>query len=448
MNFRTHPRFQRRLKQIGVFLVAALLLPLWLIWFPSIGLANETGEPKSITIPAQEVINDDLYLWADNITIDGIVKGDAIVSAKQITINGTVEGDLIAAAQVVTVNGTVNDDIRMAGQILVLGESARIKDDVIAAGYSLENKVGSSVGGNLNYLGGQALLAGTVQQNVKGAMVALQIAGQVKGKMDVAVGNHELSMPPSIPDAPTMPKVAAGLTLTKTAQVGGELRYHSADPAKIEPGAVVSGKVVQEGEGMMSDVAPPVKAGHGILFHIQRFLALLLVGWLLLRFVLTWTQTLAETVQAKPLPALGWGVVSVAAFVATAIALSILTVVLLVISGLLLPSLALPMFGIGWLGLSALFLGFGIVAGFLPPIVLSFLGGRWLLAKFRPEQPSSNLMMLIVGLVGFVLVTAIPVVGDILGAIATFLGLGAFWLWSWQQLKRDRIDHHLPLATA
>jgi cytoskeletal protein CcmA (bactofilin family) len=445
MNFRTHPRFQCRFKQVGLFLVAVLLLPLWLIWFPSIGLANETGGQKNITIPAQEVINDDLYLWANTITIDGIVKGDAIVSAKQIIINGTVEGNLIAIAHVVTVNGTVNDDIRMAGQVLVLGESARIKDDVMAAGYSLESKVGSSVGGNLNYFGGQALLAGTVQQNVKGAMAALQIAGQVKGKMDVAVGNHELSIPPFIPNAPVIPKVAAGLTLAKTARVGGELRYHAANPAKIEPGAVISGRVVQE--GIVADAAQPVKTGHGILFHIQRFLALLLVGWLLFRFVPTWAQTLAATVQAKPLPALGWGIVSVAAFITAAIALSILTVLLLVISGLLLPSLALPMFGIGWLVLSALFLGFGIVAGFLPPIMVSFLGGRWLMAKFRTEQSSSNLMMLTVGLVGFVLVTAIPG-GDLLGAIATFLGLGALWLWSWQKLKRDRTDHHLPLATA
>jgi multisubunit Na+/H+ antiporter MnhE subunit len=100
----------------------------------------------------------------------------------------------------------------------------------------------------------------------------------------------------------------------------------------------------------------------------------------------------------------------------------------LIISGLLLPSLALPMFGIGWLVLSALFLSFGIVAGFLPPIIVSFLAGRWLMAEFRPEQPTRILMMLIMGLSGFVLVTAIPGVGDILGAIATFLGLGAFWL--------------------
>jgi cytoskeletal protein CcmA (bactofilin family) len=152
-----------QLKQIGRFLIAGLLLSLLLSLIPTPAWSDEIAGPKSITIGAKEVINDDLYLAADKITIDGIIKGDAVVAASQITLNGTVEGDLIAAGRIITVNGSVNDDVRMAGQVLVLGETARIKDDLIAAGYSLENKKGSTIGGDLSYFGGQSRLAGTVQ---------------------------------------------------------------------------------------------------------------------------------------------------------------------------------------------------------------------------------------------------------------------------------------------
>jgi cytoskeletal protein CcmA (bactofilin family) len=445
MNNQKHSRFQHQLKQIGLFLVAALLLPLLFTLIPTPGWSNEKAEQKSVTIGVQEVINDDLYLVADTIAIDGMIKGDAVVAASQITLNGTVEGDLIAAGRIITVNGTVKDDIRMVGQVLVLGESARISDDVIAAGYSLENKKGSAIAGNLNYFGAQGLFAGTVQQNIRGAAAAMQIASPVKGNVNVTVGTHKLDRPPFIPDAAVIPQIPSGLTITDAAQIGGALTYHSEAEAKIDPGATVAGRVVRE--GIPSSAKEPTSATYGIFFQLQRLVVLGLVGWLLLRLIPGWTQTLSATVQSRPLPSFGWGIVSVAAVLATAIALSILTTLLLVISGVLLPSLALPVLGVGFLAFFALLIGFGIAASFVPPIVLSFLGGKWLMARFRPDRPMEHWMTLCAGLVMFVILTAIPVVGDLLNAIAIVMGLGAIWLW-WRQGDRSRTSSEPSLMSA
>jgi hypothetical protein len=321
----------------------------------------------------------------------------------------------------------------MAGQVLVLGESAWISDDVIAAGYSLENKKGSAIAGNLNYFGGQGLFAGTVQQNIRGAAAAMQIAGTVDGNVSVAVSTHDLPHPPFMPDAPVIPEIPAGLTLTNAAQINGELTYRSAVNANIATGATVAGRVVRQ--AIPTDDLPPTNPAFAILFQLQRLVALSLIGWLLLRFAPGWTQTLVATVKAKPLPSFGWGIVTVAALVAAAIALSMLTVILLVVSGLLLPSLAMPIFGLGFLALFALFVGFGIVASFLPPIVLSLWGGQWLVTRLRPHEAIDNWVDLVVGLAGFVILTAIPVLGGILNAIIAFLGLGTLWLWG---RKSDR----------
>jgi cytoskeletal protein CcmA (bactofilin family) len=448
MNDKKPFRFQRLLKlikfkRIGLFLAAVFLLPFLLIFSPTPSWSGEMAAQKSITIGTKEVINDDLYLAADKITIDGIVKGDAVLAASEITLNGTVEGDLIAAGRVITVNGTVKDDSRIAGAILILGEAARVNDDMMAAGYSLENKSGSTIGGNLLYFGGQGVLAGSVQQNIRGAAAALQIAGTVKGNVNVTVGNHELSRPFFIPEGQTIPNIPAGLTLTETARLGGELAYRSAAEATLAPGATVSGRMTRD--ALPADTLPSSNTANTVLtllFQVQRWISLGLVGWLLLRFAPGWMQALGSTLQARPLPSLGWGIVTEAVVIVAAIALCILTVVLLMISGVILPSLALPIFGIGLLSFFSLLIGFIIFASFVPPIALSFLGGQWLMAKLQPDRPRTNLMALVTGLAVFVILTAIPGVGPVVNAIVILLGLGAIWLW-WKG-DRPRATSSLP----
>src|ERR1044071_8680622 len=102
-----------------------------------------------VVIGAGEVVDDDLYVGAQEFTLDGTVNGDLIVFAQIVTINGKVEGDLMAAAQTVVVNGEVTGSVRMAGSILLVGEKAKIGMDVVSAGYSLEGKQGSTIGQDL-----------------------------------------------------------------------------------------------------------------------------------------------------------------------------------------------------------------------------------------------------------------------------------------------------------
>jgi cytoskeletal protein CcmA (bactofilin family) len=140
---------------LGVVLLAVLLL------VPS-AWAGETLSGEEVVIGADEVIEDDLYVAANEVIVEGTIGGDLVAVGNSVTVNGTVEGDLIAAGQSVEVAGQVDDDVRIAGQALLLSEGAFIEDDLIAAGYSLENEPESSVGGVLWYAGYQALLAGSV----------------------------------------------------------------------------------------------------------------------------------------------------------------------------------------------------------------------------------------------------------------------------------------------
>ena len=270
-------RSQIKIRNLILFFAALVLIPL--LFTVSAAGTSDIRMGEQIIIGVEEVINDDLYLGGkvvaidgavqgnviaagdqitlkgsieddvylagNTITIDGAIKGDAIVAGQVITLNGEVEGDLMAAGQAVVVNGVVSDDIRMAGEALVLENQAQMADDVMAAGFSLESKPESRVGGTLNLDGGQALLAGSIDRNVMGGMGSLALSGSVGGDMNVSVGDRKPWRPPFISKLPVdLPDIPVGLTLMDSAQVGGQLTYQSNVEAKISEGAQVAGDTI------------------------------------------------------------------------------------------------------------------------------------------------------------------------------------------------------------
>lgn len=416
------------LASLVLLVVLFLVSPLW---------AMESQSGDQITIAQNEIIDDDLYVFGTAVMIDGTVRGDVIGAGRQITVNGTVEGDLVAAGQAIVINGTVNDDVRIAGQVLQLGTNARIADDVVAAGASLESKAGSTIAGDLSFAGAQALLGGTVQQDVKGTMAALELGGTVGRNMDVTVGSDRPFVnPPFTPQPPVaIPPVAAGLTVTDSARIGGELNYRSSSEAKIDSAAQIAGGVNREAiksETSRPTVAPalPTVAPAVVLWgNVQRWMTLLLVGAVGFWLVPGWIQQLGTTVQAKPLPSLGWGMVTGLIVGTLAIAIPIVTIILIVILGSFLWNLVPLIMGVGLLTNSILVIGFLLFIGYVPPIVVSFLGGQWFLRSVQRNWLSNRILTLAIGLLIFVFLSAIPLLGGLIYLIVILLGLGALWIW-------------------
>ncbi|MGB3757494.1 MAG: polymer-forming cytoskeletal protein [Rivularia sp. (in: cyanobacteria)] len=231
---RIFPKFTKHFKRSALLIFTLALLALLLIGASPAFSINAVAD-KQITITANQVIDNDLYLSGEILTIDGTVKGDAVLSGKTITVNGTVDGDLIAAGQTITINGTVTDDVRIAGQVLIIDSKAQITDDLIAAGASLENKAGSTIGGDVSFAGAQALLAGTVNQSVFGAMNSLELSGAVGQNMQVvAIADSNPLNLPFIPKPPvTIPEIPEGLTIKDTAKIDGKLTYKSTKDAQV-----------------------------------------------------------------------------------------------------------------------------------------------------------------------------------------------------------------------
>jgi cytoskeletal protein CcmA (bactofilin family) len=222
-----------------------------------------------------------------------------------ITVDGTVEGDLIAAGRSVEIRGMVEDDARIAGQTLLLGEDAEVEDDLIAAGFSLQNVPDSAVGGTLLYAGYQALLQGTVDEDVSVAANGLELGGEVGANVDAEVDGEDGGPPPFLfAQQAAAPAVDSGLTLTDSAVVGGDLTYESSTEARIDPQAQIEGEMIGE-ERPAEEVEDTYTFADAVFDHLRSFVALLLVGLTLIWIVPNWVRRRHGSGPAPGEPRLG-----------------------------------------------------------------------------------------------------------------------------------------------
>lgn len=403
------------------------------------------GHKGNVTISTSEVVNDDLYVTAETVVIDGTVKGDVVAFAKTITINGIVEGDLIAAGQDIIINGTVKDDIRMAGAALLIGEKASIGSDVIAAGASLETRAGSTIGQDVVFAGAQGLLAGDIARNLKSATGSLELRGKIGGDASIDVGTEETDI--DIPNSSvSVPKLKAGLTFGPSAKIEGKLDYTSSKQMSIPEGAV-GGKVThsepkpdEHDDDVVTPKTPAEFLLNSALEVVRTIASLILVGLLLVWLFPAFLKTATERVKAAPLPSLGWGIVYIAAFFFAMLIVTIATIIGAIGFGVLtLDGLGSAFVFTGLVLIATLIVGFCLTIGFVAQVIVSILGGQLILGRINPELAEHKYWPLLVGVVIYAIFAAIPILGSLVWWLVVLLGLGALWYLGQGMLARKPV---------
>jgi cytoskeletal protein CcmA (bactofilin family) len=422
---------------------------------PAYAFDGRSGD--KVVIQASDVINDDLYVTANEFVLDGTVNGDVIAFAQTVTINGTVNGDLMTGTQTVVVNGKVTGNIRMAGSVLFFGEKASVGGDVLGAGYSLELRQGGVIGRDLVSATGQTLLASNVGRNVIAYTNALEISGDVGGNVKAGVGEAgqtQAGPPPTMfmgPSTVPVPLVKQGLTIDPAAKIQGNLEYTQNNDLSF-PAGVVGGKITR--------MIPPAKenrtpvqetAGQKVLNwslnSVRSMVTLILLGLLLLWLFPAFLKALSEKLQTTPWPSLGWGVVAYAGFF-----FSLLLVIFVVILGAIIFGV-LTLGGISgtivWLGILTLFvliLGFVLATSFVAKIVFGITLGKWILVRANSPLAEHRFWPMVIGVVITVAVIALlsfPLIPGFLGGLLNFViilfGLGALWLWGREALVRKPV---------
>jgi len=442
-------------KTSKAFRVLIMLTFLTLIATPAYAFDGRSGD--QVVIQTGDVVNDDLYVGANQFVLDGTVNGDVVAGGKIITINGTINGDLIAAGQTIVINGTITGASRVAGSVIFIGEKANLGRDAIVAGYSFEAQKGSVIGRDLLFAGDQILTAGTVTRNALVAANGLDIAGSIGGNVRAEVSDKqsESGPPPNAfmsQSTIPIPLVSAGLTIDPSAKISGGLQYAQTNDLTF-PSGTISGKISRitppQNRAPKLEETPAQKVMNWSLNLLRSLVTLILIGLLLLWLVPPLIKEPAERLKAKLWPSLGWGVVSYAVFF-----FSILLILFIMIFGgilfgaLTLGSLSSTVIWLGLLSLFVLIAGFVLVTSFLAKVVFGLMLGKWILGKLKSPLVEHKFWPMVIGVLITLVAVALfsfPLIPGILGSLLNFMivlfGLGAVWLWGREVIaKRSNVS--------
>jgi hypothetical protein len=411
---------------------------------------------NTVIIAADEVIDDDLFATGDRVEVNGTIKGDLFATGGEVVINGAVEGSLFIAGQSLQVNGQVDGSVYGGGYVLEVGPETAVGRNMYFGGYSLETEGGSSVGRSL-YVGGyQAILGGEVAHDVRAGLEALELNGTVAGDVYTEVGQPDSDFSGTPFMFPGMPAgvvtIEPGLRLGPDAVVEGNLWYRSAAQQAIPAGAV-AGTVTQatpepSPRPEQPAVSPGVSRASGWFDTFSRrageFIALMIVGGLLLRFWPSSVRRPSAEAEARPLRSAGWGLLVALIFFVAAPLAAIAIFAAAVLFGLVTyGQLFGTVLGLGGAALGLTVTVFLFVLSLLTKVVVGYLVGRLVLQRAAPAWLTGSygdLLALATGALAYEVLRALPLgLGWVIGAVVTLLGLGAIYFVAREALPRRAI---------
>lgn len=423
-----------------------IVLAIVLASLMAFGLAGPAGatdfrEGETLVVPAGEVIDDDLFLTGTRIEMNGTVKGDLFAFGQEIVVNGPVEGSLVAAGQLLTVNGEVAGSLYATGFALTIGPEASVGRNAYFGGFSLAAEKGSAAGRSLYAGGYQAILSGEIADDVAVGVAALELNGKVGGNVEADVAEPDPGFSQSAPFMGGflpggVKMVAPGLRVGSDAEIGGDLQYTSPVEQDV-PGGAAGGSVVHSTPvpgaqpGQPDNVRVRFGLGSGIARRIGEFIALLIVGGLLLRFWPNIVQRVSAKAQERPLPSAGWGCLATLIFAVGVPVVAIAIFLVALLGGLVtFGDLFGDILGLGGTTLALAVTGFLFVLSLVTKAIVAFWGGQLILTRLAPQTQTgrrANFWALAAGALIYEILRLIPVLGWLLAVIVTLVGLGAIY---------------------
>lgn len=405
----------------------------------SLGLFNSSEgaeflSGESVTIAADETWEGDVYIFAQSAKVEGTIRGDLVVYAQRLHVSGTVEGGLIAAAQEILLEGSYGRTCRIACQAAKVGAGTQMKQDLVAACYSLEIDKGAAVDGDLVYAGYQAMLGGTIKDDVWGAVNRAEVTGKIGRELSITTdSNHQQGPPPSQywPDLKLVdiPMVSPGLTIREEATIGGKLTYHSPTEVTIDAGASVTGPM-EWIEPKRPAKREPMGNTDFFLGQLKRFATLLVMGILMIVCCPSTSSGTVDQIVQRPIMSFLAGILAVplaiiflglvtSLIVLVPMALGALTLDGLAVAGAFVATFAMVLF-VGSLGY---FFIFGAAA------ITSITLGRIVFSDHPITSRGRLILSLAFGLVFYVVLTCVPYLSVGVYVASVLFAFGGMLLW-------------------
>jgi len=371
-----------------------VMVPLLILLVTAPGLAFVSRGGDVVTV--SEEVRDDLYVAGGTVTVRGPVDGDVAAAGGTVLLEGPTSGGVLATGGTVWIRGQIGRGVRAAGG--TVGVKTSVGTDAVLAGGLVTLERGARVGRDVVAAGGTVHLLGEVGRRVRVAGGTVFIGGPVGGDVEVD---------------------ADRVVVLPEARIAGRLRYRSAQPAEVRPGARIEGGIVREAVARPPEVLPG-RGGFPWVRWTLEALWLLVLGFVVQAVLPQASAHIAEEVWRAGRNLLVGFVLLVA--VPVAALLLLLTVV-----GIPLGLLALGLYA-ATLYLGQVFTGRRI--------------GEELLRRALRTSTVSPYAATAVGVLGLVVLFALPWVGWIVRLGAVLLGFGAIWVAAYGAASRPSPSAH------
>lgn len=347
------------------------------------------------TLNQDDVVDDDLLVAAESVTIAGTVNGDVYAVAERVVVTGTVNGDIYAAGAVVEITGTVSQDVVAAGGTVTV-RSASIGDSLVTAGDIISVSEDVTVAGGLIFAGRNVHNSAVVDRGMYGAAGLLDFNGTVGKDVWVTLG---------------------ALTAGNDAVIAGDLSYSMEKSADLPESLTVNGATTYVDPASYStgwqgfgnqEFSNRVNLG----YQLWSYSAALLIGLLFLYFFGDVGKNIALTMRSKFWSSLGWGIA--------------------VLFGTM-PVLILIMLTVVGIPLGLLFMGLFFLEIYFAKIFLGVLYGSFISEKVLKSSPPNKFVLFALGLGVYYVIGLVPFVNVAQMIIAIVLSLGAVFI-----VKRER----------
>lgn len=442
-------------------ILTAFIPFLWIAMFMFVQPVQAAVIDDDGNLAANETINDDLFITGRNVIVDGTVNATVIATGNRVVVNGTINGDLFmfgtdvilsesgkvtgnlfSAARYVEVRGNIGGSVFGGSAGITIGNNAKIGRNVYYGGYSFESMAGSSVNTDA-FLGVyQAILNGEIKRNVRVSAGALEINGNIGGDVVAEVSSPEsgdsgswyITMQPALP-----PAIRPGLRVSPQAVIGGDLKYISPSDQSSAIQGRPAGQIIyqtpvpSETNQKPSMAQPPrgffaLPIVKTVINLLRNLITLLLLGGLTLWLIPNPFQRTVDEANRQPLAATGVGLLSLlGGYAGAVLAGAVIFGVGILLSLVTLGGLSNAIFGIGFSGLAMFLAVFILLVVYGSKLVASFWVGQLLVRQIAPQAQNPRLWALLSGVLIYVILRAIPVLGWIIGLLATLIGLGAIW---------------------
>jgi len=256
----------------------------------------------------------------------------------------------------------------------------------------------------------------------------------------VNVGDPEEGQPSSMPfsSAPGMPPmIPSGLRINESAKIGGTLTYSSvkeqSQGIKSKPQGEVIYKPIEAADNRARTAQArqslPYLVGKYVLNRIQEIVTLFVIGllalWLLPSRIEEWKQRM----KAEPLASGLNGFLTVLiGYVGAGLMALVVLAIGIFLGVITLGGLSQTVFGLGFSSLGLALAVFSLIVAYVSKILVSLWIGEIVINRFVPQSGHKVVLVLIVGVIIYVLLRSIPILGWVLGVVATLVGVGAIYL--------------------